>query len=114
MIPVTGQHCEPGQHPDSPRGDDCLEGSDVAVGGEMERLEASAETPLGEVLQRGVQDGRLARLVWQENFGVGRDNFDAFTGTAEEEEEEKEGKEMGGQIKTWTQKHEVFLHAFML
>ena len=80
----------------------------------MERLEASAETPLGELLQRGVQDGRLARLVWEEIFGVGRDNFDAFTGTAEEEKEKKEGEEMGGQIKTWTQKHEVFLHTFIL
>ena len=81
----------------------------------MERLEASAEAPLGEVLQRGVQDGRLARLVWEENFGVGRDNFDAFTGTAEEVDEDgEEEEEEGGQIKTWTQKHEVFLHTFIL
>ena len=108
MISVTWQSCEAGQHPEPPAGYHCLERRAVLMAGEMERLEASTERPVAQLLQGGVQDDRLARLVGEENFGVGRDNFDAFTGTAEEEEEE------GGQIKTWTQKHEVFLHTFIM
>ena len=86
VVSVTGQHCEPRQHPESPSGDDRLERCGVGVAGEMERLEASTEAPLSEVLQGGVQEDHLARLVWEENFGVGGENFDAFTGTTEEEE----------------------------
>ena len=56
----------------------------------MEHLEASTERPLAQVLQGGVQDDRLARLVRQEGFGVRGYHFDAFTGTTELEEEKGE------------------------
>lgn len=101
FISITGQHCEAGQHPESPTGDHSLERSGVRVAGEVERLEPSTEGPLGQVLQGGVQDDRLASLVRQGGGRIGGDHFDAFTPTTEEEGEEEEGQ----QIKTWTQKH---------
>ena len=89
VVSVTGQHCESRQHPESSSGDDRLERCGVGVAGEMERLEASTKAPLSEVLQGGVQDDRLARLVRQGGFRARGDHFDAFTGTTEEEEEEQ-------------------------
>ena len=50
VVSVTGQHCEARQHPESSSGDDRLKRRGVGVAGEMERLEASTEAPLSEVL----------------------------------------------------------------
>ena len=69
------------------------------MAGEVERLEPSTEGPLGQVLQGGVQDDRLAGLVREGGFRVRGDHFEAFTDTTQEE---------GQQNKTWTQKHDVF------
>ena len=58
------------------------------MAGEMERLEASTERPVAQLLQGGVQDDRLARLVRRGGFRAGGDHFDPFTGTMEKEEEQ--------------------------